>query len=96
MKTKYRLNPAKSELDRFVASSRAVPQIQVIPPLLHADDVQPGRCFGKELHTCDQSGAWPVHVATGHLRSEGQKEFVHATVRRESTKKGRAAFTQKK
>jgi hypothetical protein len=64
----------------------------VVPSLLHADDVQPGRSFGKKLHACDESRTEWWHVAAGHLRGYGEEEFVDAAIRQEPAEQGRAAF----
>ena len=72
--------------------SRPVPQVQVVPSLLYADDVQPGRCFGKKLCACDKPRAYRWHVSAGHLRGYGEEELVDAAVRHEPAKQGRAAF----
>ena len=60
--------------------------------LLHADDVQPGRCFRKKRNACDKSWAWWLHVSTSHLGGYGEEEFVDAAVRNEPAKEGRATF----
>jgi hypothetical protein len=64
----------------------------VVPSLLYADDVQPGRCFGKKLYTCDKSRAKWWHVSAGHLRGYGEEKFVDAALRHEPAEEGRAAF----
>jgi len=50
------------------AVSRTIPQLQVVAPLLHADDVQPWRRFRKKLHAGDQFRALRLHVSARHLR----------------------------
>ena len=63
--------------------------------LLHADKVQPGRCFGSKFHTCDESRAGRWHVSAGHLRGYGEEEFVDAAIGHEFTEEGGAAFMEK-
>jgi hypothetical protein len=64
----------------------------VVLPHIHADDVEPGRRFGKKLHAGDESRALWRHVSAGHLRGYGEEKFVDAAVRHEPAEQGRAAF----
>ena len=67
----------------------------MIPSLLHADEAEPGRCFGKKLHACGKSRTEWLHVSAGHLWGYGEEELVDAAARQESAKQGGAAFMQK-
>jgi len=64
--------------------------------LLHADDLQPGRCFRKKLNACDKSRAWwLLLVSTGHLGRHGEEEFVDAFGRNKPAEEAGATFMEK-
>src|ERR1700674_3108980 len=73
----------------------AIPQVQVVASLFHADKVQPRRCFGSKPHACDESRPKWWRVSASHLRGYGEEEFVDTAIGHKFTEEGRAAFMEK-
>ena len=66
----------------------------MVRALLHTHDFQPRRCLRKELHAGDHTRALLVYVPAGELRSNSEKEFVHAAVRYKISEKSRASLVE--
>ena len=66
----------------------------MVGTLLHADHFQPRRCLRKERRAGDHTGALPLYIAPGELRSHCEKELVDAAVRHKVAEKNRTSFVE--
>ena len=67
----------------------------MVGTLLHAHHFQPRRCLRKERRTGDHTGALPLSIAAGELRSHCEKELVDTAMRHKVAEKYRTSFVEK-
>lgn len=66
----------------------------MVATLLHAGEVQPGRRGGKKFYACDQAWTLVFLVSADQLRSDREKELVHATLCYKLPEKTGTAFVK--